>query len=225
MPKPAEPLDREEVQSDPKIQADAAIVRVAIVAMLIGIMAPPLVNVWQAFRQGSLTPVQVITAVCMSVFASVLVLWILDATRLRAFPSNWMSRAIWALAISSILSAGIGMWKGQFTDRANPFDGLWKVSCWTDSGEQIADAEELIFAYNKPAHRYQGFSSYHFANDKTNGIHHLAATMNAEEGYMQVKMLRSRRETFDLTRDAIFNSESRMVFTNKSPFLKVEFQR
>src|SRR5260370_39198968 len=72
-----------------KIQA--TIPHAALVLMLTGIMAPP---VFYAIRLTSPTPTQLITSICISLFASVLYLWILDATAVFRFRSGLVDRFI-----------------------------------------------------------------------------------------------------------------------------------
>ena len=135
----------------------ATIPALALFVMLGGILAPA---AFYSVRLRDPTPTQLIVAVSIALFASVLFLWILDVTNTLRFRSKWVSRSVFTIGISEIITATVGIYKDAFTEHLHPFDGLWRLSAWTGEGQRIADNEELVLYFSKSANAYTGYSAF-----------------------------------------------------------------
>jgi len=105
----------------------ATIPALALLFMLGGILAPA---TFYSFRLQDPTPTQLIVGVSIALFASILFLWILDAMNILRFRSPWVSRSVFTIGISAIITATVGIYKDAFTEHLHPFDGLWRLSAW-----------------------------------------------------------------------------------------------
>jgi hypothetical protein len=142
----------------------------ALILMLLGIMAPP---VMYALNLSTATPTQLITSICMSLFGSVLFLWILDATSILKFRSKWVSRSVYSIGVASIISATIGIYKDAFSKHLHPFDGAWQMTCWSGTGERLAEDQPVILYSNNGGKTYFGYSGCRLGKlVPTNSIRH-----------------------------------------------------
>jgi hypothetical protein len=135
----------------------------ALLLMLVGILLPAAAY---SFRLNKPTPSELLVAISVGLFSSVLFLWILDATSLLTFRASWMSKAIYGAAIVSVLGTSVGVYKDYFQSSKYPYDGVWHLSL-----KRSADAEPieclLLVAYSRNAEKYWGYSN-------------LATTLNTE---------------------------------------------
>ena len=63
------------------------------------------------FRLTDPSPAELLVAVSIALFASVLFLWIMDATGLLPFRAAWISKAVYGAAITSILGTSVAVYK------------------------------------------------------------------------------------------------------------------
>src|SRR5580700_2617368 len=97
----------------------------ALLLMLIGILAP---TALYSFRLTSPSPAELLVAISIALFASVLFLWILDATGLMPFRAPWISKAVYGAAITSILGTSVAVYKDFFYANKYPFEGAWQAT-------------------------------------------------------------------------------------------------
>jgi hypothetical protein len=148
------------MNSSTKILRDIAgtnqkVTRTALLLMLVGILLPA---ASYSMRLTNPTPSDLLVAISVGLFSSVLFLWILDATSLLTFRAVWMSKAIYGAAIVSVLGTSVGVYKDYFQSSKYPYDGVWHLSL-----KRSAEAEpiecSLLVAYSKNAEKYWGYSN------------------------------------------------------------------
>src|SRR5438046_1468148 len=98
--------------STAKVARSGASVRripgLALQIMLVGILFPTAIY---AFNLRNPTPAQLLVAICMSLFSAVIFLWILDATSVLRFRSEWVSRSVYGAAIVSVLGTSVAVYQ------------------------------------------------------------------------------------------------------------------
>lgn len=87
------------------------VTEMALLLMLVGILLPA---ASYSVRLTHPTPSDLLVAISVALFSSVLFLWILDATSLLTFRAAWMSKAIYGAAIVSVLGTSVGVYKDYF---------------------------------------------------------------------------------------------------------------
>src|ERR1022692_5321363 len=92
----------------------------ALLLMLFGILVPA---AFYAFKLRDPTPPQLLVAICISLFSSVVFLWILDSTSILRFRSEWVSRSVYGAAIVSVLGTSVAVYKDAFAAKAYPYEG------------------------------------------------------------------------------------------------------
>jgi len=80
----------------------------AFTLMIAGILVP---TAMYSFRLTSPSPAELLVAVSIALFASVLFLWIMDATGILPFRAAWISKAVYGAAITSILGTSVAVYK------------------------------------------------------------------------------------------------------------------
>lgn len=182
----------------------------ALVVMLVSIMLPP-VN--YAIRQKEATPTQLITSICISLFASVLFLWILDATGIAKFRSAWISRSVYSVAVFSVLAATVGIYKDGFATHLHPLDGIWSMSAWTGDNERVADNLEVILYFKQSRDGYSGYSAYVASGqDQEDRINHFRIErLSPEDGIVFATAYRG-------TRSVPVHSDGLKLSRNKASF-------
>jgi hypothetical protein len=130
----------------------------ALALMLLGILFP---TAFYAFHlaQGSPTPADLLVAVSISLFASVLFLWIMDATDILPFKAAWISKSVYSAAIVSILGTSVAVYKDYFNAHKYPYEGPWQVVL-TNSTDSTHPIEfSTILTYSENGGRYWGYSN------------------------------------------------------------------
>jgi hypothetical protein len=128
----------------------------ALLLMLIGILAP---TALYSFRLTSPTPAELLVAISIALFASVLFLWIMDATGLLIFRHPWISKAVYGAAITSILGTSVAVYKDFFYTHKYPFEGAWETTI-TKTADPPHPAELwLLLSYSESGDRYWGYSN------------------------------------------------------------------
>jgi hypothetical protein len=130
----------------------------ALVLMLAAILLPAVNN---SMRQQSHTPSQLLITICVSLFASVVYLWILDATNILPFREKWISRSIYGAAIASVLGTSVGVYKDYFQVDKYPLRGKWMLTM-VDSTHFNAE-NDLVLEYSLTSKVYYGFTNINYA--------------------------------------------------------------
>ena len=93
--------------------------------MLAGILIPSVVY---SLNLKDPTPAELLIAICIALFSSVLFLWILDATSVLRFRSEWIGKSIYGAAIASIIGTSVAVYSDAFSERKYPYEGRWEIS-------------------------------------------------------------------------------------------------
>ena len=93
------------------LSAKKNIPEMALLLMLAGILLP---TALYSFRLQSPSAPELLVAVSVALFASVLFLWILDATDIMPFRAPWISKSVYGAAIVSILGTSVAVYKDYF---------------------------------------------------------------------------------------------------------------
>ena len=130
----------------------------ALLLMLVGILLP---SVNYSIRLKNPTPAQLLIAVCIALFSSVVFLWILDATSILKFQSECISKSIYGAAISSVLGTSVAVYKDAFKTRKYTFEGAWRFSLevLNDDNNLIIDYI-VVLTYSTSAEMYWGYSEF-----------------------------------------------------------------
>jgi hypothetical protein len=124
----------------------------AIVCMGVAILSPA---VLYAIKLRDPRPAELLVTISISLFSSVVFLWILDATGILRFRSEWVSRSVYTAAIVSVLGTSVGVYKDYFSPSKFPLEGAWKLTLISGS----ASAEHtLLMAYSRDHGEYWGYS-------------------------------------------------------------------
>lgn len=99
----------------------------ALIIMLAIILIPPLFYAAKLLTSTTAAN-EIIVSISISVFASVVYLWILDVTNVLSFRSIWVSRSVYGAVIVSILGTSTAVYKGYFVEDKYPFRGAWEVT-------------------------------------------------------------------------------------------------
>jgi len=97
----------------------------------------------------------IVLAISVGTFASVIYLWILDATSILPFRSPWTSKAVWMVAISTILSTSAAIYRGYFAEDRYPYQGVWEVTYQDNS---IQFTLPTVISYSESSSTYQGYT-------------------------------------------------------------------
>lgn len=113
----------------------------ALLLMLVAILVPP---VMYSLRLQEPSPPQLLVAICIGVFASMLYLWVLDATATIKFRSEWISKGVYGVAIVSILGTSVGVYKDAFQA---PFlyQGEWLLTVQDGAGNTLLARRPAVF--------------------------------------------------------------------------------
>jgi hypothetical protein len=131
---------------------------IALTLMLIGILLP---TAFYSFRlsQSSPTAADLLVAVCIALFSSVLFLWIMDATSILPFRAQWISKSVYGAAIVSILGTSVGVYKNFFNSSKYPFDGAWQVILTSKADPTHPTEFLVVLTYSEAAAGYWGYSN------------------------------------------------------------------
>ena len=128
----------------------------ALLLMLAGILLP---TALYSFRLQSPSAPELLVAVSVALFASVLFLWILDATDIMPFRAPWISKSVYGAAIVSILGTSVAVYKDYFYLDKHPAAGLWEVTL-TNSADPTHPKEfPLLLSFSEAGDRYWGYSA------------------------------------------------------------------
>ena len=133
----------------------------ALGLMLVGVLLP---SAMYSFRLHDPTPAELLIAICIGLFSSVVFLWILDAISILRFRAEWVSKSIYGAAIVSVLGTSVAVYKDAFATRKYPYEGLWELQI--TSWHQMADLSlPIVFTYSEGSGAYWGYSEYRPSTD------------------------------------------------------------
>ncbi len=136
----------------------AQVPSIALTLMLLGILLP---TAFYSFKlaQSSPTPSDLLVAVCMALFSSVLFLWIMDATSILPFRASWISKSVYGAAIMSVLGTSVAVYKDYFNTRKYPYEGAWNVVLTSNASPNSPIEFPVILTYSEAAGAYWGYSN------------------------------------------------------------------
>ncbi len=139
----------------------------ALFLILAGVIIP---TVNYSLRLHDPTPAELLIAICMALFSGVVFLWILNATSVLQFRSEWIAKSVWGAAIVSVLGTSVGVYRDAFSERKYPYEGLWHMYVELIDSQQLVVDHELLLHYSTSAETYWGFAQMRSAeppNSKT----------------------------------------------------------
>jgi len=143
------------LKSLPKV---AQVPGIALTLMLLGILAP---TAFYSFKltQSSPTPADLLVAVSISLFSSVLFLWIMDATSILPFRAAWISKSVYGAAIASILGTSVAVYSNYFSARKFPYEGAWQAVLTSTANPNRPTELLIVLTYSEGAAKYWGYSN------------------------------------------------------------------
>jgi hypothetical protein len=129
----------------------------ALMLMLLGILAPA---AFYAYRLHDPTPTALLVAICISLFSSVVFLWILDSTSILRFRSEWVSRSVWGAAIVSVLGTSVAVYKDAFVARPYPYQGRWELAVSDPASNKLIANHTVAMTFSDSAGEYWGYSEF-----------------------------------------------------------------
>lgn len=129
--------------------------QLTLMAVVIAVLMPA-AN--YSIRLNDPTPPQLLVAICIGVFSSVVCLWILDSVGLLKFRSEWVARSVWTAAIVSVLGTGVGVFQGAFAERKYPYEGPWSVRVYSPATKAFIAEHQAVMIYSQSNESYWGYS-------------------------------------------------------------------
>jgi hypothetical protein len=129
--------------------------QLTLMAVVIAVLMPA-AN--YSIRLNDPTPSQLLVAICIGVFSSVVCLWILDSVGIQRFRSEWVAKSVWAAAIVSVLGTGVGVFQGAFAERKYPYEGAWAIRVYSPTNKTLIAEHQAVMIYSQSSEAYWGYS-------------------------------------------------------------------
>lgn len=124
--------------------------------MLIAIVLPA---VTYSINLRDPSPAQLLIAICIALFSSVVFLWILDATSILKFHSPWVSKSVYGAAIVSVLGTSVAVYQDAFTARKYTYEGGWQLSVLREKEDKFLADNTVVLVFSESAGAYWGYSN------------------------------------------------------------------
>lgn len=163
-------MSREPEHQDKKTGVEkfqAAIPSLALVMMIAGILFPAIIY---ATNLKDPTPADLLIGICVSLFASVIFLWILDATDILPFRKEWISKSIYGAAIASVLGSSVVVYKDLIATDKYPMRGKWEISVIDTQKNKSLSQNEILIGFSEISKVYYGFSNWVVNRNDTSAI-------------------------------------------------------
>jgi hypothetical protein len=182
----------------------------ALVLMLASVLLP---SAYYSYHLKDPTPSQLLVAISIGVFSSVVFLWILDSVAILQFKSPWVSRSVYGVAVASILGTSVGVYKDAFSDLKYPYEGRWEVSVISKDGEVVHKIVAL--AYSDRSDTYWGNSDYApvLPNDSTSAVWVGLTDFSPVENRVVIRWYLGDGSRFTAETDNITSSRGGRLFT------------
>jgi hypothetical protein len=131
--------------------------RIALLLMLAGVLMP---SVFYSYHLRDPTPSELLLAICIGVFSSVVYLWILDAVSILRFRAEWIGKSIYGAAMASILGTSAAVYKNAFSDSQYPYEGRWDLQVFDDGKKEEYFNSTVALVYSVQSDAYWGYSNY-----------------------------------------------------------------
>jgi len=169
-------------------------VRSVVVTLIVGAVLLPAAR--YSFGLSAPQPSELIVAICIAVFSSLLCLWLLDVSGVFPFRSAWVSRSVYGAAVVAILGTSVGVYQGAFSDRKHPLEGAWDVQVSDKDGVVIAH-RNVVLIHSESSDDYWGYSDY--AAKDTGASWLEIKSLIPEAGTIAVRLVSSDATSRDLT--------------------------
>ena len=113
------------------------------------------------------SPSELLVAICISLFSGVVFLWVLDATSVLRFRSEWIAKSVYGAAISSVLGTSAAVYNDAFTERKYQYEGLWEVTIKNGENNKLLADHDVILHYSNSSNTYFGYSALRTKKDNT----------------------------------------------------------
>lgn len=128
----------------------------ALSLMLVAVVLP---SALYSYRLTDPTPPELLVAICVALFSSVVFLWILDAVAILRFRSEWVSKSIYGAAIASVLGTSVAVYKDAFTTIKYPYEGGWNLQITSQTQGPYGRLPVLIM-FSERSGAYWGYSEF-----------------------------------------------------------------
>jgi hypothetical protein len=145
--------------ADHEIRIGGAKYQLPTVALTLMVAAMLVPTVRYSISLHDPTPAQLLVAICIAVFSSVVALWVLDAVSVLQFRSAWVSRGVYGVAIASILGTSVGVYQGAFADRKYPSEGAWDVRVVAVAENSTLAHHQVVLIHSETADVYWGYAN------------------------------------------------------------------
>ena len=139
---------------------------VALLLMLAGVLIP---SVLYSIKLENPTPAELLIAISIALFSSVLFLWIMDATSVLRFRAEWVSKSIYGAAIVSIIGTSVAVYSNAFTERKYPYEGRWELFVSPEKTTEFQIKHSAVIIFSEAAQTYWGYSDYKPKNSNIAG--------------------------------------------------------
>ena len=140
--------------------AFAAIDNLAGIALLLMLASVLLPSAYYSYHLKDPSASQLLVAICIGLFSSLLFLWIMDAVSILRFRAEWVSKSVYGAAIASILGTSVGVYQQAFSENKYPYEGRWNLTL-IDSEQSIRLIDlDLSVSYSERSGSYWGYSEY-----------------------------------------------------------------
>ncbi|MES2772927.1 MAG: hypothetical protein V4722_01995 [Bacteroidota bacterium] len=128
---------------------------IALGLMLSAILAP---SVKYSLNLYNPSAAELLVAISIALFSSVLFLWILDATSILKFRSAWISKSIYGAAIVSVIGTSVGVYKDYFDPNKYPYSGKWIISVLNKNDSNFILNNNIALVYSEHSKLYWGYT-------------------------------------------------------------------
>jgi hypothetical protein len=130
---------------------------IALLLMLASVLLP---SAYYSYHLQDPTASQLLIAICIGLFSSLLFLWIMDAVSILRFRAEWVSKSVYGAAIVSILGTSVGVYRQAFSENTYPYEGRWNLTLISsDQNIRLIDLDTAL-VYSDRSASYWGYSEY-----------------------------------------------------------------
>lgn len=159
----------------------------ALQLMLAGILLPAVIY---SYNLKNPTPAELLVAICVALFASVVFLWILDATSILEFKSQWIAKSVYGAAIASVLGTSVAVYKDSFASRKHPYEGRWEMVVNNTTSDLLVLDKAFSISYSERASIYWGFSEADLnSTDSSKAVWAEVISFSPNDGRIIIRLL------------------------------------
>jgi hypothetical protein len=193
----------------------------ALALMLAAILLP---SAQYSITMRNPSPAELLTAICISLFSGVLSLWILDATSVLRFRSQWVSRSVWGAAIASVLGTSVGVYKDAFSPQRMPLEGSWDLRLHKADQPEFEMAYAAVLAFSTRSGAYYGYSDFKANSDALGVVSVAIEDLDPKTGELRASLIRKDGGR-DVVRSQLSTERDGKRMTSSSAGWRVEMSR